>query len=194
MILVIDNYDSFTYNLVQYLGQMSPVTVRRNDAVSVEQVGALNPDGIVISPGPGRAEDAGISVDLIRQLGAQIPILGVCLGHQAIAVAYGGRVVPASRLMHGKADWVRHQGRGLLKNLPQPFLAGRYHSLMVDVAGVPDLVVDADSEDGTVMAISHRDYPVYGIQFHPESVLTAEGMTILAHFVDCTAKIEGVHA
>lgn len=191
MIVVIDNYDSFTYNLVQYLGQMTAVAVYRNDAVTVDAVRAMNPDGIVISPGPRRPEDAGISVALVQQLGPEVPFLGVCLGHQAIALAYGGRVVPASRLMHGKPDQIHHHGSGLLKNLPTPFLAGRYHSLMVDVDGVPALQVDAESDDGTVMAISHREHPVFGIQFHPESVLTPEGMTILAHFVDFTLAKEG---
>ncbi len=192
MILVIDNYDSFTYNLVQYLGQMAEVTVVRNDAITVDEVRGLHPAGVVISPGPGRPDDAGISVPLIRALGANTPILGVCLGHQAIAEAYGGCVVPASRLMHGKADSIRHHGQGLFRNLPNPMIAGRYHSLMVDVAAVPDLEVDASSDDGTVMAISHQRHPVYGIQFHPESVLTPEGMTLLAHFVDLTVSAPAV--
>ncbi len=191
MIVVIDNYDSFTYNLVQYLGQMTSVAVYRNDRVTVDAVRAMKPAGIVISPGPGRPEDAGISVALVHELGPEVPVLGVCLGHQAIALAYGGRVVPASRLMHGKADQVHHQGLGILKNLPTPSSAGRYHSLMVDVDGVPELHVDAESDDGTVMAISHRKYPVFGIQFHPESVLTPDGMTILTHFVDVTLAKEG---
>ena len=186
VILVIDNYDSFTYNLVQYLGQMTEVEVVRNDAATVEDVTRRNPSGVVISPGPGRPEHAGIIVDFIRALRGSVPILGVCLGHQAIAMAYGGRVVPAPVLMHGKADDIHHNGEGIMKNMANPFVAGRYHSLAVDVSGAPDLKVDATSPDGTVMAVSHREYPVFGIQFHPESVLTPEGMTLLAHFVDVT--------
>ncbi len=188
MILVIDNYDSFTYNLVQYLGQMSELEVVRNDAVSIEDVISRRPSGIVISPGPGRPEHAGIIVDLIRALQGSVPILGVCLGHQAIAMAYGGDVVPAPSLMHGKADHMHHSGAGILRNLANPFLAGRYHSLAVDISHAPDLQVDATSADGTVMAISHREHPVFGIQFHPESVLTPQGMTLLAHFVDVTQR------
>ncbi len=188
MILVIDNYDSFTYNLVQYLGQMSDVEVVRNDAISIEDVIDRRPCGVVISPGPGRPENAGIIVDLIRALEGSVPILGVCLGHQAIAMAYGGRVVPAPVLMHGKADDIHHNGAGIMKNMANPFVAGRYHSLAVDVSEAPDLQVDATSPDGTVMAVSHRQYPVYGIQFHPESVLTPQGMTLLAHFVDVTQR------
>lgn len=188
MILVIDNYDSFTYNLVQYIGQMAPVEVVRNDALGIPEILAKNPAGIVISPGPGRPEDAGISVELIQAAGSRIPILGVCLGHQAIALAYGGRIIAAPRPMHGKADAITHRGRGLFKNLPSPFMAGRYHSLAVEVEKVAVLRVEAESGDGTVMAITHQTYPVYGIQFHPESVLTPEGMTMVAHFVD---KAEG---
>lgn len=186
MILVIDNYDSFTYNLVQYLGLLSTVIVQRNDVLSVDDVLALKPDGIVISPGPGRPEDAGISVPLLRTLQGRIPTLGVCLGHQAIALAYGGQIIPAPRLMHGKADMIYHQNRGLLTGLPQGFQAGRYHSLAVDVSQVPELEVDAMSSDGTVMAISHRTQPVFGVQFHPESYLTPDGMKILEQFVERT--------
>jgi anthranilate synthase/aminodeoxychorismate synthase-like glutamine amidotransferase len=192
VILVLDNYDSFTYNLVQYIGQMVPVAVVRNDARSVAELLAEHWDGIVISPGPGRPENAGVAVELIRSAGGHVPILGVCLGHQAIAVAYGGQVVPAPRIMHGKADQIRHEGGGLLKNLPQPLVAGRYHSLAVDVASAPELRVDAVSDDGTIMAISHRRYPVYGIQFHPESVLTPDGMTMIAHFVDLAGSLRTV--
>ncbi|MCY0877896.1 MAG: aminodeoxychorismate/anthranilate synthase component II [Firmicutes bacterium] len=184
MILVIDNYDSFTYNLVQYLGQMTTVTVVRNDAFTVEAALALKPDGIVISPGPGRPEDAGISIDLIRAAHGQVPILGVCLGHQAIAVAYGGRIIPAPRLMHGKPDDIYHNNQGLFHDMPNPLVGGRYHSLAVDVADVSDLSVDAVSQDGTIMAVSHRRHPVFGLQFHPESVLTPQGMTFIARFVE----------
>lgn len=187
VILVVDNYDSFTYNLVQYVGQMTDVVVLRNDAATVDEVLALAPDGVVISPGPGRPENAGMIVPLIQRAAAHIPILGVCLGHQAIALAFGGSVIPATVLMHGKADDIYHQGSGLLQDLPNPFSAGRYHSLAVDVGNAPSLRVDAESRDGTVMAVSHRSLPVFGIQFHPESVLTPEGMRIVEHFVGATA-------
>ncbi|PSR20394.1 MAG: anthranilate/aminodeoxychorismate synthase component II [Sulfobacillus acidophilus] len=188
MIVVLDNYDSFTYNLVQYLGQLAPIVVVRNDVVSVDEVMSWDPWGLVVSPGPGRPEDAGIAIPLIQAAGRTIPVLGVCLGHQAIAVAYGGQVVPAVRLMHGKADQIQHGATGLLKDLPNPFTAGRYHSLAVDVHNADELVVDAVSDDGTVMAVSHRRHPVYGVQFHPESVLTPQGMTLLGHFVDLTVS------
>lgn len=184
VIVVIDNYDSFVYNLVQYLGPLTTVQVVRNDAMTVAEILAMKPSGIVISPGPGRPQQAGVSVDLVRQAGSQIPILGVCLGHQAIAQAYGGRIIAAPTLMHGKADQIFHRQEGLLKNLPSPFKAGRYHSLAVDVSMCPGLEVQAQTADGTVMAISHRHDPVFGIQFHPESVLTPEGMAIVTHFVD----------
>jgi anthranilate synthase/aminodeoxychorismate synthase-like glutamine amidotransferase len=188
VIVVLDNYDSFTYNLVQCLGQLAQVVVVRNDVVSVDEVMSWDPWGLVVSPGPGRPEDAGIAIPLIQAVGANIPVLGVCLGHQAIAVAYGGQVVPAARLMHGKTDQIRHRGTGLLKDISSPFTAGRYHSLAVDLGNAPELVVDAVSEDGTIMAISHRSYPVYGVQFHPESVLTPDGMTLISHFVDLTVS------
>ncbi len=184
MILVIDNYDSFTFNLVQYLGILDQsVEVVRNDEVTTDQVITLEPQQIVISPGPGRPEDAGIIVDLIHRVGPEIPLLGVCLGHQAIAVAYGGRVVPAVRLMHGKEDHIRHDGSGILRDIPQNFLAGRYHSLAIEVDPKGPLEVAAKSDDGTIMAVSHRQFPVYGIQFHPESILTPDGMQILRNFV-----------
>ncbi len=184
MILVIDNYDSFTFNLVQYLGILDQnVEVVRNDEVTVDQVMTLGPQQIVISPGPGRPEEAGMIVDLVRRAGAMIPVLGVCLGHQAIGVAYGGRVVPAVRLMHGKADRVHHRGGGIFQDVPQNFLAGRYHSLSIVVNDPGPLEITANSEDGTIMAVAHRDHPVYGIQFHPESILTPDGMQILKNFV-----------
>lgn len=184
MILVIDNYDSFTYNLVQYLGKLDgPIVVVRNDQVTVDDVVGMAPDRLVISPGPGRPETAGITIEAILRLGPKIPVLGVCLGHQAIAAAYGGRVVPAVRLMHGKADRVYHDASGILAGIPQGFLAGRYHSLAVDVEGCPDLTVQATSDDGTVMAIRHVKWPVFGIQFHPESILTPKGLDILKNFV-----------
>ena len=187
MILVIDNYDSFTYNLVQYLGELgAELRVRRNDQVTVGEIEAMAPEQILISPGPGRPEDAGISVDVIRRFGPSVPILGVCLGHQAIGVVYGGTVCRASAPMHGKTSTVVHDGKGLFRGITEPFLAGRYHSLMISSDGLPnELEVAARTrEDGTIMAVRHRSYPVHGVQFHPESVLTDEGRRILRNFLD----------
>lgn len=191
MILVIDNYDSFTYNLVQYLGILAQdVRVVRNDRMNIEQIRTLNPDKIVLSPGPGRPEEAGITVEVVRQLGSHVPILGVCLGHQAICYAYGGTVLPAVRLMHGKDDQIYHDGQGIFSGIPQGFRGARYHSLAVDVEGVPELQVNATSDDGTVMAISHRRHPVFGIQFHPESILTENGLDILGNFLRLGVPLE----
>ena len=187
MILVIDNYDSFTYNLVQYLGELgAELRVRRNDQVTVGEIEAMAPEQILISPGPGRPEDAGISVDVIRRFGPSVPILGVCLGHQAIGVVYGGTVCRAGAPMHGKTSTVVHDGKGLFRGITEPFLAGRYHSLMISSDGLPhELEVAARTrEDGTIMAVRHRSYPVHGVQFHPESVLTDEGRRILRNFLD----------
>ena len=188
MIIVIDNYDSFTYNLVQYLGELgAELRVFRNDAVAVSQIADLKPEGIVISPGPGRPEHAGISVELIRTQSPYTPILGVCLGHQAIGQAYGARIVSAPALLHGKASSVLHDGAGILSGVDSPFEAGRYHSLVIDGTTVPDEleVVGTASSDGTIMAVRHRQFPVFGLQFHPESVLTADGKTILKNFLEC---------
>ncbi len=191
MIFVLDNYDSFTYNLVQYLGILGhDLQVVRNDEVTVKDVRRMNPSRIVLSPGPGRPEDAGVMVDLIRQLGPVIPMLGVCLGHQGIAYAYGGEVGPAIRLMHGKDDEIFHNGENIFQGLPQSFRAGRYHSLAVNVDRATDLEVTAKSSDGTVMAIRHRYYPVYGIQFHPESVLTPRGLDILRNFLQLSNDVQ----
>jgi anthranilate synthase/aminodeoxychorismate synthase-like glutamine amidotransferase len=190
MVLVIDNYDSFTYNLVQYLGELgAELHVVRNDAVTVKDVDRLPVERIVISPGPGRPEQAGITVDLVRAYGSRVPILGVCLGHQAIGIAFGGAVVAAPALLHGKTSTVEHDGRGLFDGLTEPFPAGRYHSLAVDRTTVPDdLEVAATArEDGTIMAVRHRRWPVHGVQFHPESVLTGEGRRILGNFLACEA-------
>jgi anthranilate synthase/aminodeoxychorismate synthase-like glutamine amidotransferase len=187
MVLVIDNYDSFTYNLVQYLGELgADVRVRRNDEITVGEVEAMAPEQILISPGPGRPESAGVAVDVIRHFGPSVPILGVCLGHQAIGVVYGGTVCRANTPMHGKTSTVIHDGRGVFEGMAEPFQAGRYHSLIIAAEGVPpELEVAARTkEDGTIMAVRHRSYPVHGVQFHPESVLTDEGRRILRNFLD----------
>jgi anthranilate synthase component 2 len=186
-ILLIDNYDSFTFNLAQYLGELgASLTVRRNDEMTVDDVAALAPDRIVISPGPGRPEDAGISVDVIRRFGPTVPLLGVCLGHQAIGLAFGGTIVRAPVLMHGKTSTVEHDGRGVFKGIGGPFAAARYHSLAVAAVGWPkDLEIAARAaDDGTVMALRHRAYPLHGVQFHPESVMTGEGRRILRTFLE----------
>jgi len=184
-VLLIDNYDSFTYNLYQYLCELGArVTVKRNDAITVEEARQLAPDFIVISPGPGVPRDAGISVELIRALGPKTPILGVCLGHQAIAEAYGGVVARAPELMHGKASNIVHAGQGVLGGLPSPFSAIRYHSLCAIPESLPDcLEVTARSDSGVIMGIKHRQFPVEGVQFHPESILTEHGKDLLRNFL-----------
>ncbi|MGE0041520.1 MAG: aminodeoxychorismate/anthranilate synthase component II [Vicinamibacterales bacterium] len=186
MVLVIDNYDSFTWNLVQYLGEIgAAVTVRRNDEVTPDEVEALAPDRILISPGPGRPEAAGVTLDVIRRFGPTRPVMGVCLGHQAIGLAYGGAVVRAPVPMHGKTSTVEHDGRGLFAGIPA-FEAARYHSLVVSEEGWPDAleVVARSREDGIVMALRHREFPIHGVQFHPESILTHEGRRILRNFMN----------
>jgi anthranilate synthase/aminodeoxychorismate synthase-like glutamine amidotransferase len=184
-VLLLDNYDSFTYNLAQYLGELghAPI-VHRNDKIGVDAIDALAPDRIVISPGPGRPEDAGISVDLIRRYGSRIPVLGVCLGHQAIGYAFGGAVVRAPVLMHGKVSTVKHDGRGIFSGVTQPFVAGRYHSLVVSDPVPNTLEISARTDDGVVMGLRHREFPIHGVQFHPESVLTGEGRKILRNFLE----------
>ena len=187
MVLVIDNYDSFTYNLVQYLGELgAQVIVRRNDEISIEALRALAHDRVVISPGPGRPEQAGVTLDAIREFGPRMPLLGVCLGHQAIGLAFGGEVVRAPQPVHGKTSAVEHGGTGVLAGLPQPFQAGRYHSLVVAERTLPaDLEITARTKDeGIVMGLRHRTLPIHGVQFHPESVLTAEGRRILRNFLE----------
>jgi len=187
MVLVIDNYDSFTYNLVQYLGELgADVRVRRNDQITLGEIEVMAPDQILISPGPGRPENAGITLDVIRRFGPRTPILGVCLGHQAIGMVYGGTVSRANVPMHGKQSTVVHDRQGVFAGINEPFLAGRYHSLVIAADSVPaDLEVAARTkEDGTIMAVRHRAYPVHGVQFHPESVLTEEGRRILRNFLD----------
>ena len=188
MLLVIDNYDSFTYNLVQYLGELgAEVVVRRNDAVSVEDVGAMAPNGIVLSPGPCAPAQAGVTVDVIRAWGERIPILGVCLGHQAIGEAYGGRVVRAARAVHGKTSLVTHDGSGLFTGLPSPLQVGRYHSLVVERESLPpvlEVVATATDDPSEIHALRHVSFPVWGVQFHPESVLTPNGKLLLRNFLD----------
>jgi anthranilate synthase/aminodeoxychorismate synthase-like glutamine amidotransferase len=189
MVLVIDNYDSFTYNLVQYLGELgAEVQVMRNDAVSVDDVAAAKADAIVISPGPGRPEDAGVTMSVIRTLGERTPILGVCLGHQAIGAAFGGAVVRASVPMHGKTSTIEHDGCGVFSGISGAFVASRYHSLVVADQDLPgDLLVTARTkEDGIVMGLRHKQWPLHGVQFHPESILTGEGKTILRNFLKCS--------
>jgi len=184
MIAVIDNYDSFTYNLVQYLGELgAEVRVFRNDAVTVDELERLSPSHIVISPGPGRPEDAGISGDVIRRFHTDVPILGVCLGHQCIAHVFGGRVERAPRLMHGKTSMIHHTGRGVLANLPSPFIATRYHSLIVTEPLPAELELTAFTEEEEVMGVQHRRYPTFGVQFHPESILTRQGKQLLKNFL-----------
>jgi len=185
MILVIDNYDSFTYNLVQYLGELgATLAVHRNDRIGVAEVAALRPEAIIISPGPCTPNEAGISLEVIRQMGPTIPILGVCLGHQAIGQAYGGRVLRAPSLMHGKTSQVNHTGQGLFAGLPNPLTATRYHSLIVERESLPaELEITAETADGLVMAVQHRVHPVYGVQFHPESILTQCGHQLLQNFL-----------
>ena len=185
MIVVIDNYDSFTYNLVQYLGELgAEIRVFRNDQVTLEEIRALKPDHIVISPGPGDPDDGGISNQVIRELGPTIPVLGVCLGHQCIGHVYGDKVSRAPRLMHGKTSSIYHKGKGLFDGIPSPFRATRYHSLIVEDP-LPDcLEVTAFTRDGEVMGLRHKAYPVVGVQFHPESILTEHGKRILQNFLD----------
>jgi anthranilate synthase component 2 len=193
LIIVIDNYDSFTYNLVQYLGELaaefpvaSDIKVFRNDKITVEEIRALNPDLIVISPGPGRPENAGISQDVIKQLGHKLPILGVCLGHQSIGQVFGGKIVSATDLMHGKTSRVSHAGVGVFQGLENPMVATRYHSLVIDRDTCPEVLeITAWVEDGTIMGVRHRNYPhIQGVQFHPESVLTSSGKQLLRNFLE----------
>ena len=185
MILMIDNYDSFTYNLVQYLGALGEeVKVFRNDKITPEKIKRLKPDRIVISPGPGRPEDAGISCALIREFSGKIPILGVCLGHQAIGFVFGGRIVGARKLMHGKTSLIYHNGREIFKGIPNPFEATRYHSLIVERKTLPQVLeITARTKEGEIMGLKHKRFPVWGVQFHPESVLTTRGMDILRNFL-----------
>ena len=185
MVLLVDNYDSFTYNLAQYFGELGcDVVVKRNDEISLEEIAELAPERICISPGPCTPREAGISKQVILRFAQEIPILGVCLGHQCIAEAYGGKIVRASHLMHGKSSAISHNGDELFTGLPTPFEAGRYHSLVVERDSFPGcLEIIAEGEDGEIMALRHRKFPIYGVQFHPESVLTRDGQKILARFL-----------
>ncbi len=185
-VFMIDNYDSFTYNLVQYLGTLgADVIVKRNDQTSVEEIKELRPEAIVISPGPCTPAEAGISVEVIRTFYREIPILGVCLGHQSIGVAFGGRIVRAKNLMHGKVSKITHTGEGIFQNIPSPFTAVRYHSLVIDERSLPEVLrITARSDDGEIMGVQHREFPVFGVQFHPESVLSEHGMDILRNFLE----------
>ena len=188
MILFIDNYDSFTYNLVDLLGQLEPdLKVIRNDELTAKQAADLNPQGIVISPGPGMPDNAGISCDLIREFGSRIPVLGVCLGHQSIGQVFGAKVIRAEYPVHGKTSAIKHNGKGVFKNIPSPLEATRYHSLIIDRKTLPDcLEITAETEDNIIMGIIHRDYPITGVQFHPESILTPEGPKMLANWLNFT--------
>jgi para-aminobenzoate synthetase component 2 len=185
MILIIDNYDSFTYNLVQYFGQLGcDIVTKRNDELTVEQVCAMKPQRICISPGPGRPEDAGISTDIVRELGRTIPVLGVCLGHQCIAAAFGAEIVRAERLMHGKTSPISHNSTGLFADLPNPFAATRYHSLLVRRETLPpSLQITAETAEGEVMGLRHHEFPIHGVQFHPESILTGSGLKLIENFL-----------
>lgn len=185
MILLLDNYDSFTYNLAQYLGEMGyQLEVHRNDKISVEEIARRKPEAIVISPGPCTPQEAGISVELIEKLAGKFPILGVCLGHQAVGAAFGGKIVRAPKLFHGKTSEVKHDGRGIFRKLPNPFTATRYHSLIVERKSLPkDLVITAETSDGIIMGLRHRRFKVEGVQFHPESVLTEPGKMLLRNFL-----------
>lgn len=188
MILVIDNYDSFTYNIVQYLGELgADVQVYRNDQITLAEIAALNPERILISPGPCTPNEAGICLDVIREFGPRVPILGVCLGHQSIGQAYGGNVIRAPYLMHGKVSDIHHRHDPLFTGLPTPFTATRYHSLIVERASLPDcLQITAETHDGLIMALRHKEHPVVGVQFHPESFMTEGGLRILANFCAMT--------
>jgi anthranilate synthase/aminodeoxychorismate synthase-like glutamine amidotransferase len=194
MILMIDNYDSFTYNLVQYLGQLDQaVAVYRNDEITLEDIRNLAPDAIFLSPGPCTPKEAGITVDVIREFHKSTPIMGVCLGHQAIGYAFGANVVRAGRLMHGKTSPIINDGKTIFKGLPNPFIAGRYHSLLIEEASLPScLMISARTEEGEIMGVRHKEYAVEGIQFHPESILTPQGKRILRNFLELIIKKEGL--
>jgi len=186
MLLVIDNYDSFTYNIVQYLGEMQvEMKIYRNDQISVDQIRALKPERILVSPGPCSPREAGLSNEIIKAFGPELPLFGVCLGHQCIGHTFGANVIVNNRMMHGKTSPIRHNGKDLFKGMPNPFEATRYHSLVIDRSTLPDcLEITAETEEGEIMGVRHKEFPVWGVQFHPESILTENGRTILRNFLD----------
>jgi len=189
MILMIDNYDSFTYNLVQYMGELgADIEVRRNDEITVDEIASLAPEKIVVSPGPCTPDKAGVSVDVVKRFAGKIPILGVCLGHQSVGAAFGGEIIKARRLMHGKTSMIHHDGKTLFKNLPNPFEATRYHSLVLNRKNLPDCFeISAESDDKEIMGIRHKELLVEGVQFHPESILTVNGKELLGNFIHMPA-------
>ncbi|KAA5805666.1 anthranilate synthase component II [Thermoanaerobacterium thermosaccharolyticum] len=195
MLLLIDNYDSFTYNLYQFIGEIYPdIKVLRNDQIEVSDIILMKPDGIVLSPGPGRPENAGICIDVIEKFGIKIPILGICLGHQAIGYAYGAKIIKSNIIKHGKTSIVTHNGQGLFNGIKNPIRAMRYHSLIIDKDSLTDeLEITAEAEDGTIMGIKHKKFPVYGLQFHPESILTEKGKSILKNYVEGICNVKGSH-
>ena len=190
MILMIDNYDSFTYNLVQYIGELGEdIQVHRNDEITLEEIESLAPEKIVVSPGPCTPDKAGVSVDVVKRFAGKIPILGVCLGHQSVGAAFGGEIIKAGRLMHGKTSMIHHDGKTLFKNLPNPFEATRYHSLVLNRKNLPDCFeISAESDDKEIMGIRHKELLVEGVQFHPESILTVSGKELLGNFLNMPAK------
>jgi anthranilate synthase/aminodeoxychorismate synthase-like glutamine amidotransferase len=196
MILLVDNYDSFTFNLYQFLSELgADVMVRRNDDITLDEVDAMGDklEGVVVSPGPCTPREAGISIGIIEHLAGRVPVLGVCLGHQSIGDAFGGDVIRAPQLMHGKTSFIQHDGKGIFQGLPNPFIATRYHSLIVDRETLPDeLEITAETEDGFIMGLQHREHPVYGVQFHPESILTPTGKQLLGNFLAVTGKTPNV--
>ncbi|HWD19818.1 MAG TPA: aminodeoxychorismate/anthranilate synthase component II [Verrucomicrobiae bacterium] len=190
MVLVIDNYDSFTYNLVQYLGEMkADLEVRRNDQITIDQIRDLNPARILVSPGPCSPRESGLSNDIIRAFGPKLPLLGVCLGHQCIGYTFGANVIVNHRIMHGKTSLIKHRGDGIFQDMPNPFAATRYHSLVIERKSLPDCleVIAETADEGEIMGVRHKDYPIWGVQFHPESILTESGRTILKNFMSLTA-------